>query len=265
MFCLWLTSSLYYLQNPHIGIQSFSRDVVVMDKSRWVKRIVLFAGMFGIPAFFILFFITGTPTYYQLAYYGDHTVIEKEVNGKKIEDTLFYQANTFSFTDHLGNSITEKDFEAKIILVNILDYNCPREGEGCTMDFLSFKRYIADEVANNEGFKDVMILSAFRTDADTLYRMQEFIQDQKIDTESWKIVTGDMAQFYNVDMETQNPWTEKDTIFGKGTENVAQTMTLLIDKDKHIRGKYITLYTSEVKRITKEISILLREEKNQSQ
>ena len=37
-------------------------------------------------------------------------------------------------------------------------------------------------------------------------------------------------------------------------------MTLLVDKNQQIRGKYFTYNFGEIRRITKEISLLIREE-----
>ena len=55
-----------------------------------------------------------------------------------------------------------------------------------------------------------------------------------------------------------NPWNKKDTIYGY--EKEAYIMTLMIDKEFNVRGKYMTTLAPEVRRITKEISLLIREE-----
>ena len=41
-------------------------------------------------------------------------------------------------------------------------------------------------------------------------------------------------------------------------------MTLLVDKNQKIRGKYFTYNFGEIRRITKEISLLLKEEQENS-
>ena len=40
-------------------------------------------------------------------------------------------------------------------------------------------------------------------------------------------------------------------------------MTLLVDKNQNIRGKYLTYNFGEIRRITKEISLLLQEEQRE--
>jgi protein SCO1 len=231
-----------------------------MTNSTNRKKILIIAGIFLLPAFFILIFKTGKANFYDLKYYGDHQVLTNTHDGVTSIDTVFYKVNKFSFTDHNEQLFTEKNVANKILVVNIIHGNCP--SENCNIDFLSFKKFIGKEVMENKKFKDIEILTCFiPKNANNVYKeMNDFIDFHAIDTDKWRIVSGDMAQFYNTNMEIQNPWLEKDVKFG--FENVAQTMTLLIDRKGHIRGKYITMFTSEIKRITKEISILLKEEQD---
>lgn len=228
-----------------------------VKKRSFLSKILLFAGILGLPAFFIIFFSMGKQRFEKLKYYGDHKIITKTIEGKEIKDTIYYKVPAFEFKDHTGASITEKDFKNKIIVVNFIYADCPNGF--CPIDFQNFKLFVADEINKNDGFKDVEIISLFVGKEDTIAEVNKFIKHYEINTKKWHLVSGDMAQFYNIDMKTQNPWTAKDSLFG--LEKVAYNMTLLIDRDLHIRGKYITSQTSESKRITKEISILLREEK----
>jgi protein SCO1 len=231
-----------------------------MTNSTNRKKILIIAGIFLLPAFFILIFKTGKANFYDLKYYGDHQVLTNTHDGITTIDTVYYKVNKFSFTDHNEQLFTEKNVANKILVVNIIHGNCP--SENCNIDFLSFKKFIGKEVMENKKFKDIEILTCFiPKNANNVYKeMNDFIEFHAIDTKKWRIVSGDMAQFYNTNMEIQNPWLEKDVKFG--FDNVAQTMTLLIDRKGHIRGKYITMFTSEVKRITKEVSILLKEEQD---
>lgn len=231
-----------------------------IKKRSLISKILLFAGILGLPAIFIYVLSLGKQRFEKLKYYGNHTVITKTIDGKEINDTIFYKVPAFEFTDHYHKLVTEKDFKDKILIVNYVYTDCP--SDFCPIDFKNFKMFVADEINKNDGFNDIEIISLFVGKEDTLQEMNNFIKHFEINTKKWHLVQGDMAQFYDTDMLTQNPWTAKDSIFG--FDKVAYNMTLLIDKDLHIRGKYITSQTSENKRITKEISILLREEKENS-
>lgn len=220
-----------------------------------LSRILLFAGMFGLPAFFILFFALGKQNFEYLHYYGDHTIVSKMVDGEEVIDTVYYKVPQFKFDTPDGGIITHENFKDKILIVNFVQMDCPND---CNMDFLAFKRFVADEIIANDGFRDVEIISCVLDTNITNERILEFIDYHKIDTGRWHIVTGNMAQIYDTDMKVQNPWQAKDVDYGY--PRVAHIMTLLLDQERHIRGKYITPQTSENKRVTKEISILLREQ-----
>ncbi|CAG5077841.1 SCO family protein [Parvicella tangerina] len=220
-----------------------------------ISKILLFAGMFGFPAFFILFFALGKQNFEYLLYYGDHKVVTKTVDGEEIQDTIYYKVPQFKFDTPDGGMITNSDFKDKILVVNFIQMDCPNK---CNLDFFAFKRFVADEVIANDGFKDVEIISCVLDSGVTNERILEFIDFHEINTDRWHIVTGNMGQIYDTDMKTQNPWQAEDVDYGY--PKVAHIMTLLLDQERHIRGKYITPQTSENKRVTKEISILLREQ-----
>ena len=97
---------------------------------------------------------------------------------------------------------------------------------------------------------------------DTVKELEEFIEFHGIDTSIWHFVYPDLTQVYNLKLDepSGNPTLKKDTI--NNYPNQAYSLTLLLDKGRHIRGKYASFYTDEVSRITKEISLLYREEKN---
>jgi len=223
------------------------------------KRILLFAGMFGLPAFFILLFLTGKTTYHRIPYFGEHKIVSKSDNGKTVNDTIFYRVPSYHFDKITGGEITEKDFEGKYILINLLDAGCPYQ---CNLDFKSYKYFIYDEIKVNQGFENVRLVSEFVPETtDTIKEFLDFIEFHKIDTTIWYFVKPDLKQIFNVKLDNSsgNPTLKKDSI--NNYPNQAYSLTLLLDKGRHIRGKYATYYTDEVSRITKEISLLYREER----
>lgn len=223
------------------------------------KRILLFAGMFGLPAFFISIFLMGKTSYHRIPYFGDHNIVQKKVDGKQEYDTVFYRVPGYTFRTFDGKDLTEKNFEGDYVLLNIVDSRCPYQ---CNIDFKAFKYLIYDEVKVNDGFDNVSIISEFIPETtDTLKELEEFITFHEIDTSVWHFVYPDLKQVYNVKLDepSGNPTLKKDMI--NNYPNQAFSLTLLLDKDRHIRGKYATFYTDEVSRITKEISLLYREEK----
>lgn len=214
-----------------------------------IKRIALFAGMFGLPAFFIGFFLLGEQKYHKTPYFGKSKIIKN--------DTIPFSITKYSFEDIYGNKYDENTFKNKYVLFNFVESTCPFEG--CNINFKIFKYLIYDEFATNKGFKDAVIVSQiFGIDAEK--RIKTLIKDLDINEKKWIFVKGNYQPFFDIELEKGNPWMKKDTIFGY--EKEAYVMSLLKDKDGYIRGKYVTTLADEVMRITKDISMLEKEQKD---
>ena len=70
-----------------------------------IKRIFLFAGILGVPVFFIFLFSLGKPNYGIIPYFGEHQITDG--------DTIFYTVDEFDFLDENGSKITQDEFKDK--------------------------------------------------------------------------------------------------------------------------------------------------------
>lgn len=213
------------------------------------KRIAMFAGMFGLPAFFIFFFLLGEQQYHQTPYFGKPIITEN--------DTVPYNIPKYSFEDIDGNTYTEDSFKNKYVLFNFLESTCPYEG--CNMNFQTFKYLIYDEFEGNEGFEDAVIVSQIFGN-DSIERARTIRDQLGLNKEKWIFIKGDYQPFFDLELERGNPWNKKDTIYGYDRE--AKVMSVLKDRDGYLRGKYVTTIADEVMRITKDISMLEKEQKD---
>lgn len=214
-----------------------------------IKRIALFAGMFGLPAFFIAFFLMGEQLYHPTPYFGKSTIVGN--------DTIPFHIPTYSFEDIDGKMYDAESFKNKYVVFNFLESTCPYEG--CNINFKIFKYLIYDEFEENKGFEDAVIVSqVFGENA--VDRVKTLRKDLGLNKDKWIFVKGDYQPFFDLDLEKGNPWNKKDTIFGYDKE--AYVMTVLKDRDGYLRGKYVTTLADEVMRITKDISMLEKEQRD---
>ena len=229
-----------------------------MNKNKILKFLIL-AGIFLLPAFFIVILKQGTPSFSELPYFGEYEIVQKEIGGELVNDTIHYKVEAFTFTDVDGNVITEEDFKDKILIVNFISGKCPNDSLNvCPVNFMEFKRYVYDDFVNDTDFDDVRILSHMVNSNDTVADMHLMYKHNEIKGDKWIFVKGMENAFFDIELGKGNPWEKKDTFHRN--EREAYMMTLLLDKDRHIRGKYLTIKSSEITRITKEIVLLLREE-----
>ena len=71
------------------------------------------------------------------------------------------------FIDDNGDSLYVDELKGKILLVNYLSIDCP---QNCPLKFNLFKFFIYDQLVENEGFKDVKIISVFLDSSDNLVK-----------------------------------------------------------------------------------------------
>ena len=229
-----------------------------MNKKKIFKFLIL-AGIFLLPAFFIVILKQGKPSFFELPYFGQHEIVQKEAGGKMVNDTVHYKVDTFSFTDVDNNIITEKDFEDKILIVNFISGKCPNDSLiVCPINFMEFKRYVYDDFVNDIDFDDVRILSHMVNSNDTVADMHLMYKHHEIKGDKWIFVKGMENAFFDMELGKGNPWLKKDPFYGNDKE--AYIITLLLDKELHVRGKYVTALSPDITRISKEIVLLLREE-----
>tara|TARA_B110000483_G_scaffold61598_1_gene76636 strand:+ start:1271 stop:2467 length:1197 start_codon:yes stop_codon:yes gene_type:complete len=165
----------------------------------------------------------------------------------------------FKIIDYRGDTMSSCDWNDKIILYNFLSVECPTDFEKCPFRLEWFKIKIYNELVDNIGFDDVIVVTSFiESSKDINYRIKEFRDFNKIDSEKWIMTASKYIPYFDNEFTKGNPWTKKDTIFG--FDRQAHLMTLLVDKNQKIRGKYFTYNFGEIRRITKEISLLLKEE-----
>lgn len=165
----------------------------------------------------------------------------------------------FSIIDFKGDTISSCDWNDKIILYNFLSVECPTDFEKCPFRLEWFKIKIYNELVDNSGFDDVIVVTSFLESSENInYRIKEFRDFNKIDSEKWIMTASKYIPYFDNEFTKGNPWHKNDTLFG--FDRQAHLMTLLVDKNQKIRGKYFTYNFGEIRRITKEISLLLKEE-----
>jgi len=217
-------------------------------KSKTTQRIVIFAGILIVPAFFIFLFSKASPKYSTIPYFGEHKITEN--------DTVFYTVHGFQF-DGIKGKLSEKDFEGKYLIVSILFNTCPHN---CNIPFEQFKYFFYNDLAKNKSkFDDVHLLS--QVVGDSIIDLETMYNYLEIDKNRWTLAIGNENAIYDVNLLKKNPWQTADTV--NGFERGAYGLILLLDKQRHIRGVYQCNRTSEFDRLEDELVLLKREDDKQ--
>jgi protein SCO1/2 len=168
----------------------------------------------------------------------------------------------FQFSDYKGNIINSCSLNDNIVLYNFLSVKCPTDFEKCPFRLEWFKIKIYSEMVNNIGFKDLRVVTSFIDDDDDLdIKIRDFREYHNIKSDKWIMTSNAYIPYFDNNFKNGNPWNQADTNYN--FQRQAYLMTLLVDKNQKIRGKYLTYDFGEVRRITKEISLIIREEMSQ--
>ncbi|GAB3936327.1 SCO family protein [Larkinella terrae] len=188
----------------------------------------------------------------RLPIFGERDVITKEVDGKTVTDTAYYQVPAFQYVNQDSLPVSDKTFEGKIYVTDFFFVSCPTI---CPKMKTQMKR-VYEQFKSNP---DVMILSYTIDPAhDTPAVLKEFAKNLGVTGNQWQFATG-----------------KKEDIFktGKSYMVVAQEDAgapggllhsghfVLVDKEKHVRGMYDGTTEAGADKLMADIDKLLAEYK----
>lgn len=142
----------------------------------------------------------------------------------------------FSIIDYNHDTISSCELNDKIVLYNFLSVECPTEFEKCPFRLEWFKIKIYNELIDNKGFDDVIVVSSFIDPSENInQRIKEFRAYNKIESDKWIMTSSDYIPYFDTEFTKGNPWLKEDTLFG--FDKQAHLMTLLVDKNQQIRDR----------------------------
>ncbi|MFT7613002.1 MAG: protein SCO1/2 [Parvicellaceae bacterium] len=228
------------------------------QKSNRIKKIFLFAGLFGVPAFFICVFAYGANhKFIGAPYYGPKTVVDG--------DTVYYKVPPFTFTDHLGAEVTDESLKGKVILMTTAMESCPQD---CPMAINQVYKFLYQGFKDSKELRDVVLLthlvSTDSTKANASYVIDDlpFEQGKDINFDKWKFVYGADNPIYNVEFAGRgNPYLDfsYDVVGGRASNS----LIVLVDAERHIRG-YFPATRNEAISEAEKITSLVCHEKNRN-
>lgn len=225
----------------------------------------LLIGVFvPVAAYFIMKFIPTNEMPHRLFSDGVET---KVVKGKEVVDTVWHKVPDFALTNQLGQKVSWRDLEGKIVVADFFFTRCPVI---CPTMTRNMKR-LQDAVKNNNraGSRDpdfVQFIS-FTVDPahDSVPELKKFADRFQINPQSWWLLTGDKKQIYDLALKGMMlgiDSTEVDTAF------IHPQKFVLLDRDRVQRSRrdslgnvklYNGLDSADVKNIAEDIILLTLE------
>ncbi|MEO5976310.1 MAG: SCO family protein [Chryseolinea sp.] len=173
---------------------------------------------------------------------------EREVVGK---DTVYHQIAPFSFRDQDSSEITNDTFKDKIYVADFFFTSCRTI---CPIMKTQMLR-VYDSIQNKS---DVLLLShTIDPTFDTVGLLHDYAERLGVKAERWHFVTGPKDDIYKIAQLSYFSTAMEDKSDADGF--IHSGAFLLIDKKRHIRGKYDGTKEEDVNRLLGDIQKLEKE------
>jgi protein SCO1 len=178
---------------------------------------------------------------------GFKQLVEKEVNGKKIIDSIEHVIPPFTFVNQDSNTITEKTVTGKVFLADFFFTSCPTICPKVKKNMKSVYNEFKDR-------DDFLILShSIDVKYDTVGRLAWYASKFNISSDTWHLLTGNKDDIYKMSYEYYITALEAEDAPG-GFDHSGYIA--LVDKNRKIRGMYDGTDKEKMKDLIRDINLL---------
>src|SRR5215213_1836019 len=128
------------------------------------------------------------------------SVVTKTVNGKQSHDTVWSRIPDFTLTNQLGQKVSLKDLEGKIIVADFFFTHCPTVCPEMTRNMKMLQTAIKsnDKVGNRDANYVQFISFTVDPERDSVAELKKFADKYQIDPQNWWLLTGDKKTIYDL-------------------------------------------------------------------
>lgn len=218
-----------------------------------MKRIIAFASI-TLVAIIIAYF-TSKEKKKPLPIINPVDLNQEMVDPELLRKGYGHTIGDFSFTNQEGKTITQKEIENKIFVVEYFFTNCATICPKMNIQMQRLSQYYK----NNDGIK---ILSfTVNPEVDTVEQMKRYADAHKSDPNQWHFLTGSKKDLYKLARTSffvLKP-AEAQNLGDAGNDFIHTNNFVLVDRKKRIRGYYDGTSIKEVTQLISDIEQLLEE------
>lgn len=181
----------------------------------------------------------------RLEYYGN-TEFDPVTN-----EEIKHSVSSFSFINQDSIIVTEDYLKDKITIVDFFFTTCPTICPEMTQNL----KFIQDDWKENETIQ--FLSHTVDPKTDTPNKLKRFANFFDVDTKNWNFVTGNKKELYDIGYYSYMVTADKDDIAPGGF--IHSSLFILVDKNLHIRGIYDGLEKEALKKLNKDLKILINE------
>ncbi|WP_394971360.1 SCO family protein [uncultured Croceitalea sp.] len=158
----------------------------------------------------------------------------------------------FSFTNQMGEKVTNKTFEGKIYVADFFFTMCP----GICPKLTKNMSTLQDAYKNDSNI--LLISHSVMPWFDTVEKLADYATTNGVSLPTWNLVTGDTNTIY--DIARNGYFADEDFVKTQDASDFIHTENfILVDAKGYIRGVYNGTLSLEIKRLMRHIEILRKE------
>ncbi|MNJ91581.1 hypothetical protein D3C87_92330 [compost metagenome] len=226
-------------------------------KGTSIKKVLILVTILAVPGFlYYLLQDQGKNRYRPLPIFGPKVVATTfhSVRGKQIPDTIYHQVGDFKLVDQAGDTVTNKHYDGKILVVNLF-YT---KGNTTSVDIAN-KAMQSFEFTYRPNKKVNLISLSIDPEYDTPARLTPYAEKLSAKPGKWDLLTGDSTQIYNLINKGLSVDAHQELVNGE-KKFVYSNMFVLLDYHHRIRGYYEATSQVDMNKLDDEIKVLIIEE-----
>lgn len=184
------------------------------------------------------------------------TVITKEVKGKLVDDTVWHKLPDFKLTNQLGQQVSWKGLDNKVVVASFFFTRCPTICPQLTKNVKLLQDNLKTSEKVGSRFANYIQFLSFSVDPerDSVHHLKRWADRFQINPANWWLLTGPKQQIYDLSINEM----KLGAIDGKGVDTsfFHTDYLVLIDRNRNIRGYYHGLDTNAVAKLANDIVFL---------
>lgn len=190
----------------------------------------------------------------ELPILGERQLVQREVDGQMVTDTVFHQIPDFAFINQDSQVVTSLTVQDKVYVTDFFFTTCPTICPKMKSQMLRVY----------EAFKDepqlVFLSHTIDPKHDTVAVLRDYADRLQVSSNKWHFLTGEKDSIYSMAMQYMVTALEDEQEAGGFVHSGA---FVLVDQNRHVRGIYDGTDPAQVDRLISDIPALLTKKKKQ--
>ncbi len=219
---------------------------------------ILLAMLLPLAGYLILKRSSETGVIMPRKYYPDSLIVTTK-NGKQYQDTIWHQLPEVNFTNQLGQKVSWKDMEGKIVVADFFFTHCPTICAGMTRNMKSLQTGIRnhEKVGTREPDFIQFLSISIDPERDSVPNLKKWADRFQVDPSNWWLVTGNREEIYDLSINHIKLLAQDGELIDS---NFLHTdYFVLIDRNRIVRGYYHGLDEADLGRLSHDIILLALE------